>query len=176
MKTGGGLKPDSQVSPMLKPDRQFIKKTAAVTILFGLFAIPVCAGVIVFLSPLRGEINLNWDRLAPLSSLPADGIPIRIRHCVSRTDAWTRDSARFVDFVYVRRLPETDTVTVLAATHQSILKIPVEFNATTSVYESMCWNVRFDLFGQCLGSDVRFEDMRKLEAKVVDGFVYVAPQ
>lgn len=87
--------------------RDFLRGAAAAALGGAALATPVGAGLVVFLDPLRGHRGAGaWSRVARLSALPADGVPRRFPVLAERVNAWTRQPARPVGAVYLRRTGE----------------------------------------------------------------------
>jgi menaquinol-cytochrome c reductase iron-sulfur subunit len=96
--------------------RDFLKKFAA-TVIGGLVvAVPGLAGLAVYFDPIRrkrknGNGGGDYTDVAPLSAVPADGVPRRFQVLAKRADAWNRHPAAPVGAVYLKRPKETpDTV------------------------------------------------------------------
>lgn len=90
------------------PRRSFFKEVA--TIGLGTVAIlaPIGAAISVMLDPLRRTKagDTNFIRVAPLRSVPADGVPRKFAIIAERSDAWTKLPNTPIGAVYVRRTDE----------------------------------------------------------------------
>ncbi|MGH9650633.1 MAG: Rieske 2Fe-2S domain-containing protein, partial [Terriglobales bacterium] len=95
--------------------RDFLKKACSVCIGGAIGAVPVAAGMAVYLDPLKRKgAGSLLVRVGSLDSLPADGTPTLFPVIATRTDAWTKMTAP-VGAVYVRRVNEK-TLQVFNAT------------------------------------------------------------
>lgn len=62
------------------------------------------SGLVAWLDPLsKAGGAADWIQVAELSSVPADGTPVRVTVVSGRSDAWTRESSVPVGVVYLRR-------------------------------------------------------------------------
>ena len=101
-----------------QPNRRGLLKKAAAVIVGGIVAtVPLVAGLLAFFDPLRRKRTANGDRgggftdIAPLSALPADGVPRKFQVLAERVDAWNKHPASPIGAVYLTRSRETpDTV------------------------------------------------------------------
>jgi menaquinol-cytochrome c reductase iron-sulfur subunit len=90
--------------------RDFLKKAIAVLIGGVVTTVPAVAGLLVFLNPLRkrgnggnGASEAGFTDIAPLSALPADGMPRRFQVLAERVDAWNKHPAAPVGAVFLKR-------------------------------------------------------------------------
>jgi menaquinol-cytochrome c reductase iron-sulfur subunit len=84
--------------------RDFLKKALAGTIGTVIGLIPACAGLAVFLDPLRRRSSATGAiAVTPLEALPADGIPRKFPVLATRVDAWNKFSQVPIGAVYLRR-------------------------------------------------------------------------
>src|SRR5579884_2891628 len=85
--------------------RQFIKKAAAVAIGALVALIPLAAGLVTFLNPLRRKSSqIEFVRITTLDAVPGDGIPRLFQVVKDRTDAWNRYRNEPVGAVYLRNV------------------------------------------------------------------------
>jgi Rieske Fe-S protein len=87
------------------PDRRdFMKKACSVVIGGAIGAVPVAAGLAVYMDPLRRKAEGGLTvRVASLDALPNDGVPRKFPVLASRTDAWTKTAETPIGAVYLRR-------------------------------------------------------------------------
>jgi menaquinol-cytochrome c reductase iron-sulfur subunit len=103
----------AHADPQQPTRRNLFQKFAAVLIGGIVAAVPVIAGVLTFFDPLRRKRTGNGDRgggfihIAPLSALPADGVPRKFQVMAERVDAWNKHPAAPIGAVYLTRLRET---------------------------------------------------------------------
>jgi len=96
---------DEQKSgPASRGRRDFLKRGLAGGISAVLGLVPVGAGLIVFLDPLRRRLAANGAvRVTSLEALPDDGIPRKFSVLSARVDAWTKAAQSPIGAVYLRR-------------------------------------------------------------------------
>jgi len=71
------------------------------------YAVPVLAGIVSFLNPLRQKTAAGqFRRLATLDMLPEDGTPVQVTVLADRTDAWNRFPNEPIGGVFLRKLPD----------------------------------------------------------------------
>lgn len=91
--------------------RSFLTGAAACTVGACCAGVPMVAGLVAWLDPLsKGGDGGVWIQVAEVSSVPADGTPVRVSVVTSRSDAWTRDAAVPVGVVYLRRTAPSEVV------------------------------------------------------------------
>ncbi|HAB15775.1 MAG TPA: Rieske (2Fe-2S) protein [Verrucomicrobiota bacterium] len=93
-------------SPDAQPRRTFVKEAAAVVVGGVATAVPLVAGICVWLDPLRkstGAAGAEFSRITNLDALPADGVPRKFTVVADRTDAWTRTPNVPVGALYLTR-------------------------------------------------------------------------
>ena len=84
--------------------RDFLKKACACAAGGVVGAVPIAAGIRVFLDPLQRQGGgAEVVRIAALESIPADGIPRKFSIVTSRTDAWNKYEAAPIGAIYLRR-------------------------------------------------------------------------
>jgi len=91
-----------------QPDRRdFLKKACCVALGGALAAVPVGAGVGLYLDPLTRKGKNDAEgvhvRVAKLDTLPADGSPRRFPILASRMDAWTKSPESPIGAVFLMR-------------------------------------------------------------------------
>jgi hypothetical protein len=91
-----------------------------------------------------------WRFVAMQSELPDDGTPLLKTVYEGRHDAWLQLPDRPLGNVFVRKEPGTAHPFAVAAWHRGKLQIPIEFDLEKQCYQSVCWNVAFDLHGRQL--------------------------
>lgn len=93
--------PDSPPNP---DRRDFFKKAAAIGLGGLTSAVPIAAGVSVFLDPLRRKSALGAPiRVTSLDAVPADGVPRKFTIFADRIDAWNKSLQVPVGAIYLRR-------------------------------------------------------------------------
>ena len=83
-----------------------MKKALAVVVGGVVTVVPGLAGLLVFLDPLRrrgGGGEEAFTDIAPLSALPADGMPRKFQVLAERVDAWNKHAASPVGAIYLKR-------------------------------------------------------------------------
>ena len=99
--------PHSEVGPR----RRFLTEAAAGAVGACCAGVPLVSGLVAWLDPLsRAGGGGDWIQVADLTSVPADGTPVRVSVVTSRSDAWTREAAVPVGVVYLRRTAPTEVV------------------------------------------------------------------
>lgn len=106
----------TSAQPESPPRRSFLKKLLA-GVLGGLITIvPGLAGLVVLLDPLkRRTVQQGEIPVAPLASLPADGIPRRFSVLMDKQDAWNLYRNIPVGAVFLRRTPDNRITALNAA-------------------------------------------------------------
>lgn len=94
-----------------QPRRRFLTEAAAGAVGACCAAVPLASGLVAWLDPLsRNSGAGDWIPVGGLSSVPADGTPVRVAVISGRSDAWTRDNAVPVGVVYLRRTAPSQVV------------------------------------------------------------------
>lgn len=157
--------------------RGFFKKLLAL-VLGGLAAlVPVAAGLVTALDPLRRRSAAGVPvRVTTLDALPADGLPRRFPVIAARSDAWNRFQAAPIGAVYLRRAPN-GTVEALnvVCPHAGCF---VEFSAAAGNFRCPCHQSTFALDGSIASpASPSPRALDKLAVKVGDdGAVWVTFQ
>ena len=88
-----------------QPDRRdFLKKSLSVVIGGIVGLVPMVAGLLVLIDPLRRKAAAGSAvRVTTLDALPKDGVPRKFPVLASRTDAWNKYTNVPVGAVYLRR-------------------------------------------------------------------------
>jgi len=140
-----------------------------------LFVAPFAAGMVVFASPLMGEAPDKWRPIAALASLPDDDVPREFPYYRQHRDVWNRHPDQLAGYVFLRRSPDSDKVCALSATHHATYKVPLRFDRERGVFESVCWlDHTYSLTGKYLGMTPDRNDLARYDARVVDGYIWVA--
>ena len=98
-------------SPELPPEgearRSFLTGLGAIFVGAAAAAVPLVAGAVALLDPLRRtRRDPDMVQVAILSQVPEDGTPRRFRVEKDRTDAWSTEANAPVGAVYLRRTRE----------------------------------------------------------------------
>ena len=112
-----GAPPAHQPPHALEPPRRnFFKKFLAIVVGGVVTAVPVAAGLLVFLNPIQrrkgagGGAAAEYVPITPLDAVPADGTPQRFQVIADRQDAWTKYRNVPLGAVYVKREPGSGKV------------------------------------------------------------------
>jgi menaquinol-cytochrome c reductase iron-sulfur subunit len=155
------------------PRREFMKKSLAVIIGGSVVAVPVAAGLAVFLDPLRkqgaGNGAAGFLKITSKDALPEDGSPARFRVVADKVDAWSRTAATPIGSVYLKKLGEKVIAFNAECPH---LGCTVDAQPDGS-FHCPCHNSTFNADGSLKPSSVSPRGMDTLEAQVRDGVVYV---
>jgi Rieske Fe-S protein len=147
--------------------RDFLKKACSVCIGGAISAVPVAAGVAVYLDPLkRKAVGGLLVRVASLDSLPADGTPALFPVIATRVDAWNRTMAP-VGAIYVRRVNEK-TLQVFNVTCPH-LGCAVEFEPEQKGYHCPCHDSTFTLEGRRSEDSPAARDLDSLDYEIRKG-------
>jgi hypothetical protein len=149
------------------------KKFAALAI-FGLLFFSVCSIGFAVLHQSEHELTEPWCLVAAFESLPATGEPQRYPLLQVSRDAWEFRDPKPVGSVYLRRLPNTNSVVAFSAASPH-LACQLRYDEEKKCFSSCCFlNEDFDLLGHRLGSDHPApRDMDQFETSVRDGQVWV---
>jgi menaquinol-cytochrome c reductase iron-sulfur subunit len=110
--------------------------------------VPLAAGAVVFLDPLRRKGGQFLPiRVTTLDALPADGIPRQFPVISDREDAWNKFVNEPIGAVFLRRLKGTDQVQAFNATcpHAGCM---VGFQPEKNQFRCPCHTSAFQIDGQ----------------------------
>jgi len=127
------------------PRRSFLAEIGAIAVGALAGAVPLAAGVIALLDPLRprgGETGMV--RVARLSALPEDGTPRKFTVDADRDDAWTTYADTPVGAVYLRRTDAGVMALNVVCPHAGCF---VGLAGDRSRFACPCHNSSFDLDG-----------------------------
>ncbi len=104
-------KPEVKVAASNEPKnserRDFLKQAASVAVGGAIGAVPACAGIAVYLDPLRrksaGSLTV---KITTLDALPNDGVPRKFSVFADKKDAWTTFPMSPVGAIYLLRTGE----------------------------------------------------------------------
>jgi Rieske Fe-S protein len=107
---------DSRTPTGGEPRRNFVTKALATVIGGVIGLVPFVAGLFTFFDPLRargtnasGANKGRLIRVAPLSAVPADGVPRQFPVIADKDDAWNRFPDQAIGAVFLRRTsPDSD--------------------------------------------------------------------
>ena len=166
-KPAGGVA-SCPAGPACPARREFLTRAAAVVCGGAATLVPIGAGLITVLDPLRrggaaGEAPFLL--VTSLSSLPEDGTPRRFEVVADHVDAWNKFPNVAIGAVYLRRA-DAKRVEALHVTcpHAGC---PVEFKAATRDFLCPCHDSRFNLDGS-LTPGARSPSPRGLDALDVE--------
>ena len=130
-------------------------------------AVPVLAGIAVYLDPLRHKADAGLlVRVTALESLPDDGTPVMFPVIATRTDAWNKAIAP-VGAVYVRRVkPDQVQVFNVTCPHAGCA---VEFHPEMDGYFCPCHNSLFSLAGKRSEDSPAARDLDSLKCEIRKG-------
>jgi Rieske Fe-S protein len=142
---------DSKEPAAVDDRRGFVTKAAAVVCGGAVGAVPLAAGVAVFMDPLmhKGPAAGRKVRVASFSALPADGVPRQFPVIVeSRDDAWNRFHNEPIGSVFLlRNSADPKTVIAFNATcpHAGCF---VSYKASSKQFACPCHESAFNLAGK----------------------------
>lgn len=91
-------------SPLQPPRRHFLIGLAVMGLSALVKLMPVAGGLVVYLQPLRRRaVAAEYQPVASLAALPADGTPRKFSIFADRVDAWNRIPNVAIGTVYLRR-------------------------------------------------------------------------
>lgn len=158
------------------PRRNFLLEfwTVLVGGIVGVF--PFLAGVVAFLDPLRGgraSAASNLVRVAPLESVPDDGVPRQFPVIRPKKDAWHYSPDERVGAVFLLRQPSSQTVEAfnVVCPHAGCF---IGYDQSNSQFQCPCHTSAFNLDGTIIAPSPSPRDMDRLgPTKVEDGWVHV---
>jgi len=126
--------------------REFIKSVWAGAIGVVLGLVPLIAGVIVFLDPLRRRAgSTGLVKVTTLEALPDDGVPRKFPVLATRVDAWNKFTQTPIGAVYLRRNGSQVQALNVVCPHAGCF---VDFLAERQMYLCPCHNSTFTLAGK----------------------------
>src|SRR5438128_1010796 len=127
--------------------RDFLKGILATVIGAILGLIPLGAGMVFFLDPLRRKFSAsNAVRVTSLEALPNDGIPRKFAVLATRVDAWSSSKETPIGAVYLRRTDDGQVHAFnVVCPHAGCF---VDFLPDRAVFLCPCHNSRFNLAGK----------------------------
>ncbi len=145
--------------------REFCKKLCAAGIGGVVTAVPVVAGVNVFLDPLRRQsASRSAILVTTLDALPADGIPRKFPVLASRVDAWNKFSEVPIGAVYLRRPTDSDVQAFnVVCPHAGCF---VDFFTDRMMYQCPCHKATYTVEGKI--ADRNSPAPRGLDSLVVE--------
>jgi menaquinol-cytochrome c reductase iron-sulfur subunit len=144
--TAPGAGAQSQAAPERNNRREFLAKLVATFLGAIVGLVPLVAGLVVFLNPLRRRgSTADFVRVAALDAVPNDGIPRLFQVIRDRTDAWNRYPDEPVGAVYLRRADGETTAHNAECPHAGCL---VGFLAEKNLYQCPCHDSSFKPDGQ----------------------------
>jgi len=155
--------------------RKFIRvATIGASSACGIF--PLAAGLPALLDPVKKssgtDSSVPWSRVAPLTSLPADGTPAKFEVVQERVvDAWTTYKDVPVGAVYLTRIDDQVTAFNLKCPH---LGCAIDYRKQTDDYFCPCHNSSFALDGSVTTKNSPSpRPMDTMETKVEAGHVWI---
>jgi menaquinol-cytochrome c reductase iron-sulfur subunit len=145
-----------------EPSRRGFLKTIICGVISGVLGlVPLVAGVVVFLDPLRKRSSdLSTVRVASLDALPADGIPLKFPVLATRVDAWNKFKEVPIGAVYLRRMTDGQVQAFnVVCPHAGCY---VDFLPERGKYLCPCHNSTFNIAGRI--DDPRSPAPRGLDA------------
>lgn len=155
--------PENIVPPVGR--REFCKKLCAAGIGGLVTAVPVAAGLNVFLDPLRRQsATRSAIFVTTLDALPADGIPRKFPVLASRVDAWNKFSEVPIGAVYLRRPTDSDVQAFnVVCPHAGCF---VDFLTDRMLYQCPCHKATYTIEGKI--ADRNSPAPRPLDSLVVE--------
>lgn len=144
--TASSLSPEASAYGSPTGRRNFLVEGLAVAIGTFVGLVPLLAGVMVYLDPLRRRGGAGeFIRIASLDSLPDDGIPRQFPVVADRNDAWNHYAAQPLGSVFLRR--QGDEVEALNAVCPH-LGCMVDFQRDRDIFRCPCHNSLFKPDGE----------------------------
>jgi menaquinol-cytochrome c reductase iron-sulfur subunit len=147
--------------------RSFFKQTQALALGAVTTLVPLGAGLLTFLDPLRRKAGAagggGFVQVTSLSALAEDGSPRRFPIIASREDAWNKFPQVPIGAVYLRRTPQGVDALNVTCPHAGC---PVEFKPATNSYLCPCHDSKFHLNGTL--ADRRSPSPRSMDALEVE--------
>lgn len=133
-----------------------------VLVMIAISVVPVAA----FLYVPQASAHSDWHWVASVGVIPVDGVPISVPVYAEHRDAWTKHPNCVIDRVYLVR--SKDTAQISAFRLHDRRGAGVYYNQEKKTFDSICFNVSFDLNGRLLPEyEAGFDDaMIALPAKI----------
>ena len=124
-------------------------------------------------APSNSQHQVQWIRVASVSSLPEDGTPRLMPIRLARRVDWTRMPEETIGHVFLRRTPEAGAVVALTPHHSR--GAAVAYDVEKRCFRCTCWGVEFDRNGNPLegARDDSAPRIRRVEAIVLGGEIFV---
>lgn len=138
--------PEATIYPAREGRRNFFSEALALAVGAFVGLVPLAAGLMVFFDPLRRRVEAgDFIRIAPLDSLPDDGIPRQFPVVADRDDAWNRYRAQPLGSVFLRRSgPQVDALNAVCP-HLGCM---VDFLGDRDIFRCPCHNSLFEPNGE----------------------------
>lgn len=146
--------------------RGFIREATALLIGAVATLVPLGAGLITLLDPLRRKTRgggSGFVHITSLGALAEDGSPRRFPVIADRVDAWNKFPQVPIGAVYLRREGARVEALNVTCPHAGC---PVEFKGTTNSYLCPCHDSKFSLDGQL--ADLRSPSPRAMDSLEVE--------
>lgn len=178
--------PSSPGNPPETPRRNFIIEGIAVVIGAVITLVPVAAGAVFFLNPLRRKTaeggssgDEGFVKVAALESVPLDGTPVMFPVIADRVDAWNTFPNQPIGAVWLRR-PDKDKPEQLEVFNVTCphLGCPVDFLPSQNHFHCPCHDSSFSLDGKRT-NQIPPRDMDSLDvdaARLAQGEVWIKYQ
>jgi menaquinol-cytochrome c reductase iron-sulfur subunit len=127
--------------------RSFLKRFFAGFIGAVLGVIPLGAGLVVFMDPLRRKAGAGQTvKVTTLEALPADGVPRKFSVVAARIDAWNKFPETPIGAVYLRRTEDGKVQAFnVVCPHAGCF---VDYLPDKGSYHCPCHNSRFTVTGE----------------------------
>lgn len=140
------LAPEATIYPAIDGRRNFFSEALAVAIGAFVGLVPLAAGLMVFFDPLRRRAGAGeFIRIAPLDSLPDDGVPRQFPVVADRDDAWNHYDAQPLGSVFLRRAGGKVEALNAVCPHLGCM---VDFIGQRQIFRCPCHNSLFEPDGQ----------------------------
>ena len=167
-----------------EPRRDFVTQAAAVVTGAALGAVPLFAGLAVFLDPLRkrdrksevGADEEGFVKVTALDGLLTDGPPRRYEVIDDRTDAWNLFPQEAIGAVYLVRNGETDVKAYnVKCPHAGC---SVDYKPEAGCYQCPCHDSSFNARDGSIANpnSPSARGLDELDVKVKDGSIWVRYQ
>jgi len=171
--------PEQRASnPERRTDRRgFFKAALAVVIGGAAVLVPMAAGLMVLIDPLRRKSGAGGAvKVTTLEALPDDGVPRRFPVIAAKTDAWNKFKESPIGAVYLRRTGDGKVEALnVVCPHAGCF---VDFTADDKRFHCPCHKSSFEMDGTI--ADPKSPSPRALDSLTVkvdaDGAVWVAFQ